>query len=112
MIVYLGNKKVNNLYSGDKEVLSPTTDAQVNFELDIEYLIVAGGGAGGFGNGADSNTNFGGGGGSTTSTYHRGGSGVVIIRYSSPQIYTGGTITTDGGFTIHKFTTSGTLSPL
>jgi hypothetical protein len=63
MIVYLGNKKVNNLYSGDKEVLSPTTDAQVNFELDIEYLIVAGGGAGGFGNGADSNTNFGGGGG-------------------------------------------------
>jgi hypothetical protein len=63
MIVYLGNKKVNNLYSGDKEVLSPTTDAQVNFELDIEYLIVAGGGGGGFGNGAAGGTNYGGGGG-------------------------------------------------
>jgi hypothetical protein len=64
MIVYLGNKKVNNLYSGDKEVLSPTTDAQVNFALDIEYLIVAGGGAGGFGNATgDMGTNYGGGGG-------------------------------------------------
>lgn len=63
MIVYLGNKKVNNLYSGDKEVLNPTTNTQVNFALDIEYLILAGGGAGGFGNGADSGTNFGGGGG-------------------------------------------------
>jgi hypothetical protein len=64
MIVYLGNKKVNNLYSGDKEVLSPTTDAQVNFELDIEYLIVAGGGAGGFGNATgDMGNNYGAGGG-------------------------------------------------
>jgi hypothetical protein len=64
MIVYLGNKKVNNLYSGDKEVLSPTTNTQVNFELDIEYLIVAGGGGGGFGNATgDMGTNYGGGGG-------------------------------------------------
>lgn len=64
MIVYLGNKKVNNLYSGDKEVLAPTTDSQVNFALDIEYLIVAGGGAGGFGNATgDMGTNYGGGGG-------------------------------------------------
>lgn len=54
MIVYLGNKKINNLYSGDKEVLNPTTVAQTNNKLDIEYLIVAGGGGGGKGGGGGS----------------------------------------------------------
>ena len=49
MIVYLGNKKLNQLYSGDKEVLNPTTVAQTNNKLDIDYLIVGGGGGGGFG---------------------------------------------------------------
>jgi len=32
--------------------------------------------------------------------------GVVILRYRGPQKFTGGTITTDGDFIIHTFTTS------
>ena len=39
-----------------------------------------------------------------------GGSGVVIISYSGSQIFTGGTVTSSGGNTIHTFTSSGTLS--
>lgn len=39
-----------------------------------------------------------------------GGSGVVIIRYTTGDLTaTGGTITTDGGDTIHTFTSSGTF---
>jgi hypothetical protein len=51
MIVYLGNKKLNRLYSGDKEVLSPTTVSQTNNILDIEYVVIGGGGYGGAGGG-------------------------------------------------------------
>ena len=49
MIVYLGNQKLNRLYSGNTEVVNPTTVAQTNNKLDIDYLIVAGGGGGGQG---------------------------------------------------------------
>jgi hypothetical protein len=35
-----------------------------------------------------------------------GGNGVVYIRYRGPQAFTGGTITTDGDFTVHKFNTT------
>jgi len=70
MIVYLGNKKLNQLYSGDKEVLNPTTVAQTNNKLDIEYLIVGGGGGGGRGGGGGAPRFNGSGGG--------GGAGGVI----------------------------------
>jgi hypothetical protein len=40
-----------------------------------------------------------------------GGSGIVIISYPGSQVYTGGTVTSSGGNTIHKFTSSGTLAP-
>lgn len=35
--------------------------------------------------------------------------GIVIVRYRGPQRATGGTVTTSGGYTIHSFTSSGTL---
>jgi hypothetical protein len=57
MIVYLGNQKLNKLYSGDKEVLAPTTDASINFFYS-EYLLVAAGGTG-----------------ATSGTFGRGGGG-------------------------------------
>jgi hypothetical protein len=46
----------------------------------------------------------GGGGGMATGTSGSGGSGVVIIRYAtSSGTATGGTITTDGAYKVHKF---------
>jgi hypothetical protein len=60
------------------------------------------------------NTGGGGGGyGGTGLAGAAGGSGIVIIRYSgvTPRA-TGGVITTSGGFTIHTFTSSGTLITL
>ncbi len=41
-----------------------------------------------------------------------GGSGVVIIRYPGPQLATGGTITSVGGYTIHTFMSSGNFVTL
>jgi len=35
---------------------------------------------------------------------------VVIVRYIGSPKMTGGTITTSGGYTYHKFTSSGTLT--
>ena len=65
------------------------------------------GGAGGANTG-------GGGGGSGQREYQsysgvggNGGSGIVVVRYSGSQQFTGGTVTTSGGYTIHTFTTSG-----
>lgn len=41
----------------------------------------------------------------------KGGSGIVILRYASPvPLATGGEITQSGGFVIHTFTSSGTLT--
>lgn len=62
-------------------------------------------GLGGGGGGQGSGPNAGGKGGN-------GGSGVVIIRYLGLPRATGGTITQVGGYTIHTFTTSGTLAAL
>jgi hypothetical protein len=39
-----------------------------------------------------------------------GGSGIVIVRYPGPQKAIGGTITSNNGYTIHTFTTSGTFT--
>jgi len=69
-----------------------------------------GGGAGG-GNNGTANTG-GGGGGGNNSTGGTGGSGIVIVSYAGSAVFTGGTVTSSGGNTIHTFTSSGTLSPI
>jgi hypothetical protein len=84
--------------------------------------IAGAGGAGGGGAGSTTaaatagTTNRGGGGGgggydsSDISTAGgAGGSGIVVISYAGSQRFTGGTITSSGGNTIHTFTSSGTL---
>ncbi len=80
------------------------------------------GGLGGGGNGtaygvatvaSDCNgaANTGGGGGNFgTGSQPLGGSGICIIRYPGSQAATGGTIATTGGYTYHKFTSSGTFT--
>jgi hypothetical protein len=81
------------------------------------------GGVGGGGNGSKNsvgsdgtpNTGGGGGGGGQTAGGFNGGSGgsgIVIIRYLTANFgsCTGGTITTDGSYTIHTFTSSGTFT--
>lgn len=75
---------------------------------------IGGGGAGGQAisgpNSVAGTPNTGGGGGGNGGNGRRGaagGSGIVIIRYSGPQIATGGTITTFQGDTIHTFTATG-----
>lgn len=77
------------------------------------------GGTGGGGNGANSgngssataNTGGGGGGSASNGTSGgQGGKGVVIVRYrSAAYTATGGTITTDGDYKVHTFTSSGTF---
>ena len=68
-------------------------------------------GAGDVGNGL---TNRGGGGGGNYSTYGTGtgGSGVVVVSYITADwgTCTGGTITTNGIYTVHTFTTDGTFT--
>jgi hypothetical protein len=76
------------------------------------------GGSGGGGNGnsngsgssAAANTGGGGGGAGSSGNGGLGGSGIVIVSYAGTQKFTGGTITSAGGNTIHTFTTSGTLT--
>jgi hypothetical protein len=80
----------------------------------------AGLGGGGLGGAADSavgaagtaNTGGGGGGGGgANANGGNGGSGVVIISYpTGTMTATGGTITTSGGYTIHRFTSSSTFT--
>ena len=73
----------------------------------------SGGSGGGGGNGFAGTANTGGGGGGhagLSGNGYAGGSGIVIIRYLTSQISaTGGTITTDGSYTINTFTSSGSL---
>jgi len=65
-------------------------------------------------NGSDGTVNTGGGGGGPvgdgSALGGTGGSGVVIIRYLGTPRATGGTITQNGGYTIHTFTSSGTFT--
>jgi hypothetical protein len=56
------------------------------------------------------NTGNGGDGMGSGSTSTAGGSGIVIVRYAGAQRGTGGTVTSSGGYTYHKFTTSGTYT--
>ena len=82
---------------------------------------LGGGGRGGDGGsqGQNGTTNTGGGGGgspgapiSEARTGGTGGSGIAIVRYPGLQKAKGGTITSNNGYTIHTFTTSGTFTPL
>jgi hypothetical protein len=52
----------------------------------------------------------GGGGGGPRNVPFSGGSGVVIIRYAGAQRGTGGSVTANGGYTIHTFTASGSFT--
>lgn len=56
--------------------------------------------------------NTGGGGAAGNAALGYGGSGIVIIKYEGAPIYTGGNVTQVGGFTIHQFLASGTLTPI
>lgn len=78
------------------------------------------GGIGGGGNGINNagvtpaaTANTGGGGGGCEGfggTSGRGGSGIVILRYAGSQKGSGGTVSSSGGYTYHKFTSSGTYT--
>jgi hypothetical protein len=104
----------------------------ITWEDGVSY---AGGGGGGGDNGGSGNdgggngaghsadgqsapANRGGGGGAAGASGDNysggnGGSGVVIFRYeSSSALFTGGAITSSGGYQYHKFTSSGTLNKL
>jgi hypothetical protein len=35
---------------------------------------------------------------------------VVVIRYAGAQVATGGTVTSSGGYTYHRFNSSGTFT--
>jgi hypothetical protein len=77
---------------------------------------VTGGGNGGVaassGAPGQANTGSGGGGASSARLGGAGGSGVVIVRYPGAARFTGGTITTVGDDTVHRFTASGSLAPI
>ena len=75
------------------------------------------GGATGTSSGAAGTTNTGGGGGgggnSSNPVGGKGGSGIVIIRYITADVAgtpTGGTVTTSGSYTYHKFTPTGSAT--
>lgn len=77
-----------------------------------------GGGAGHYGDdgvagtaGTANTGGGGGGGGGKSGLGGAGGSGVVIVRYLTSDFgtCTGGTKTTDGSYTVHRFTSSGTF---
>lgn len=75
------------------------------------------GGTTGVGTGASPNTGSGGGGGGNPGGFGSGfggdgADGVVIVRYPGAAVFTGGTVTTSGGDTIHTFTSSGNLVPI
>jgi hypothetical protein len=56
------------------------------------------------------NTGNGGDGQGAATTSTAGGSGIVIVRYIGSQRGTGGIVTSSGGYTYHKFTSSGTYT--
>lgn len=89
---------------------------------EVSGSYTGSGGSGGGGSGllntagtsGTANTGSGGGGGSYTGSYFiggSGGSGIVVISYPTGSLTaTGGTITTSGGNTIHRFTSSGVFT--
>jgi len=113
---------------------------QTNIRGSVEYFAGGGGGGGGtVGRGESGEANTGGGGGGrggggtagaggngglggggkggdnqsgTPAAGGSGGSGIVIVRYRGPQKAQGGVVTEFDGWTIHTFTSSGTLEVL
>jgi len=86
----------------------------------IAYAAAGGenAGSGDVGDGGSAVANRGGGGGGGGMPYNpsrsynggAGGSGIVIVRYPTGSLAaSGGTVTTSGGYTIHTFTSGGTL---
>jgi len=77
-----------------------------------------GGGAGGYtafgtATAGTTNTGGGGGGGDGAGIGGAGGSGCVVVRYpGTTQFYTGGSVYTIGGYVVHRFLSSGTLTPI
>lgn len=70
------------------------------------------GGSGGVTNGPAAGSGVAGtgsGGGGAGGTAGAGGSGIVIVRYAGTQRGQGGTVTSNAGYTYHKFTGSGTF---
>jgi hypothetical protein len=65
----------------------------------VELLVAANTGGGGGGDGTNMSV-----------ATNAGGSGIVIVKYSIAKA-SGGTITTDGTYWYHTFTTSGTFVP-
>jgi hypothetical protein len=78
---------------------------------DVEYAKGGYGGGDAVYNNQDALANTGNGGhGCTAGVVTHGGSGVVIVRYPTGSVdATGGTITHDGAYTVHTFTSSGSL---
>lgn len=77
----------------------------------VTYAAGGKGGDGGAGVAGPANTGNGGGGRLSSGNGFAGGSGIVVIRHltiSNPSA-TGGTITFDGAYTVHTFTSSGTF---
>lgn len=103
-----GAPKVDNIGRGDLNGYQPAVDGTVG-SLNSQTNVP--GGAGGV------NTGGGGGGGAHYNANNpggNGGSGIVVIRYLTTDSQgftniTGGTKLVDGIYTIHRFTTSGSL---
>lgn len=90
--------------TGGVGVSSSITGSPVTYGTGGTWTANGAVGAANTGNGANSGTH-------TFDPSHAGGSGVVIISYVTGSLTaTGGTISTSGGRTIHKFTTSGTFT--
>ena len=54
----------------------------------------------------------GGGGASSLVPGQRGGNGVVILSYTAPQKWVGGSVSSVSSFIVHRFTANGTLIPV
>jgi hypothetical protein len=67
---------------------------------------------GGSAPGAAGQRGGGGGGTSNGSTGGAGSTGHVVVRYAGAALFTGGTVTTVAGDTVHTFTSSGSLAPI
>lgn len=116
---------------GGLGVVNPITGSTIGQNISGVYYIAGGGGGGVYGAGTGgvggnggggagsssgvngfaglNNTGGGGGGGPLSKSGGAGGSGVVIVRYKTSTLvgFSGGSVTYDGDYTIHTFTSDG-----
>jgi len=97
------NNNVDNRYCGGGGGLSGLF---LNLYTQSNAILIAGGGGGG-GSARSGTGNAGGGGGGTS-----GQMGFAPYPVTTDPLPTGGTITTDGLYTVHTFTSSGTFQPM